>query len=48
MFMKDKKDFTTIEIKKTTRELLKQSGRMNENYDLLIWRLLKENCEAVE
>ena len=46
--MKDKKDYTTIEIKKETRELMKSAGRMNETYDSLIWRLLKEECEVVE
>ena len=44
--MKIKSDYTTIEIKKETRGLLQDAGRMNETYDSLIRRLLKEECES--
>ncbi len=43
-----KPDFTTIQIKKETRELLKQAGKMGESYDGLLRRLLKEECEGRE
>ena len=46
--MKKQEDFTTIQIRKETRILLQEAGRMGETYDGLIRRLLKEECEAVE
>jgi hypothetical protein len=42
--MGPRREITTIQISKETRELLRQIGRKGETYDQIIRRLIKKNC----